>query len=77
MAAEIAVQELQRYISEAPGNEHLLDQVIQAAFKEANERVYAWKAHSGDPATEGIGGRRRFFCFACLRPGCQIGACRR
>ena len=53
VAAEIAVQELQRYISEAPGNASV-DQVIQAAFKKANETVYA-KAHSGDPATEGMG----------------------
>ena len=53
VAAEIAVQELQRHISEAPGNASV-DQVIQAAFKKANETVYE-KAHSGDPATEGMG----------------------
>ena len=53
LAAEIAVQELQRHISQAPVGEPV-DQVIHAAFKKANETVYA-KAHSGDPATEGMG----------------------
>lgn len=53
LAAEIAVQELQRHISQAPLSEPV-DPVIEAAFKKANETVYA-KAHSGDPATEGMG----------------------
>lgn len=53
LAAETAVQELQRHISQAPVGEPV-DQVIHAAFKKANETVYA-KAHSGDPATEGMG----------------------
>ena len=53
LAAEIAVQELQRHISQAPVGEPV-EQVIHAAFKKANETVYA-KAHSGDPATEGMG----------------------
>jgi PPM family protein phosphatase len=53
LAAETAVQELQRHISQAPVGEPV-DQVIHAAFKKANETVYA-RAHSGDPATEGMG----------------------
>jgi serine/threonine protein phosphatase PrpC len=53
LAAEIAVEELQRHISQAPPSEPV-DQVIQEAFKKANQTVYA-KARSGDPATEGMG----------------------
>jgi protein phosphatase len=53
LAAETAVEELQRHISQAPVSEPVL-QVIQAAFKKANESVYE-KAHCGDPATEGLG----------------------
>jgi PPM family protein phosphatase len=53
LAAEIAVQELQRHISQAAAGDPV-DQVIHSAFKKANETVYA-KAHSGDPATEGMG----------------------
>ena len=53
LAAEIAVQELQRHISQAPVGEPV-EKVIHAAFKKANETVYE-KAHSGDPATEGMG----------------------
>jgi protein phosphatase len=53
VAAQIAVQELQQHINQAPVGESV-DQVIQAAFKKANETVYE-KAHSGDPATEGMG----------------------
>ena len=53
LAAEIAVQELQRHISQAAAGEPV-EQVIDSAFKKANETVYA-KAHSGDPATEGMG----------------------
>jgi protein phosphatase len=53
LAAQIAVEELQRHISQAPPSEPA-DQVIQEAFKKANQTVYA-KARSGDPATEGMG----------------------
>jgi protein phosphatase len=53
LAAEIAVQELQRHISQAPASEPV-DLVIEAAFKKANEAVYN-KAHSGDPATDRMG----------------------
>jgi len=53
IAAETAVQELQRHISQAQAGEPV-DQVIHAAFKKANATVYE-KAHSGDPATEGMG----------------------
>ena len=53
LAAEIAVQELQRHVSQAPVGEPV-EKVIHAAFKKANETVYE-KAHSGDPATEGMG----------------------
>ena len=53
LAAEIAVHELQRHISQAPATEPI-DLVIEAAFKRANEAVHQ-KAHSGDPATEGMG----------------------
>jgi protein phosphatase len=53
LAAETAVQELQRHISQAPASESL-DAVVQAAFKKANEAVHK-KAHSGDPETEGMG----------------------
>jgi protein phosphatase len=53
LAAELAVNELQRHISQAPASEPV-DLVIETAFKRANEAVYQ-KAHSSDPATEGMG----------------------
>lgn len=53
IAAELAVQELQRQISQAEPNAPV-EQVIENAFRRANDVVYA-KGHSGDPATEGMG----------------------
>src|SRR5215510_15483779 len=53
VAAELTVQELQRDIGEAGVNASV-EEAIQAAFKITNETVYQ-KAHSGDPATEGMG----------------------
>jgi len=53
LAAELAVQELQRQFSTAAANEPV-DQVMQTAFKKANETIYE-KSHSGDAAIEGMG----------------------
>src|SRR5258708_18655545 len=53
LAAELAVQELQRQISEAVPSDPV-EQVMQTAFKNANETIYQ-KAHSGDAAIEGMG----------------------
>jgi PPM family protein phosphatase len=53
LAAELTVQGLQRYIGEAPVNASV-EKVIQMAFNKTNETVYQ-QAHSGDPATEGMG----------------------
>ncbi len=53
VAAGIAVQELQGYITQASPSESV-DRVIEAAFKKANDVVYK-EAHSGDPTTEGMG----------------------
>jgi serine/threonine protein phosphatase PrpC len=53
LAAQMAVEELQRHIGQAaPGDP--LDSVIEAAFKAANDAVYK-RAHSGDSAAEGMG----------------------
>ena len=53
VAAELVVQELQQAIGEAP-IEASVEKVIQAAFNKTNETVYQ-RAHSGDPAIEGMG----------------------
>ncbi|HMH53512.1 MAG TPA: Stp1/IreP family PP2C-type Ser/Thr phosphatase [Candidatus Acidoferrum sp.] len=53
VAAQIAVEELQRHISQAAAGEPA-DAVIAAAFKAANDAVYK-RAHSGDSAVEGMG----------------------
>jgi protein phosphatase len=53
VAAELTVQGLQQYIGEAPANASV-EEIIQMAFTKTNETVYQ-KAHSGDPATEGMG----------------------
>jgi PPM family protein phosphatase len=53
LAAQLAVQELARQIKEAPATESV-EQVIQAAFKKANETIYQ-KGHAGDPEIDGMG----------------------
>jgi len=53
LAAEIAVQELQQYISQAPASEPA-DLVIETAFKKANEAVHK-QANGGDPTIAGMG----------------------
>lgn len=53
IAAELAVQELQRQIGQAEANAPV-EQVIEDAFRKANDVVYA-KGHCGDPATAGMG----------------------
>src|SRR5712692_2795094 len=53
VAAELTVQELQQYISEAPAHASV-EEVIQTAFNKTNETVYR-QAHSGDPTTEEMG----------------------
>ncbi|MGH7927421.1 MAG: Stp1/IreP family PP2C-type Ser/Thr phosphatase, partial [Candidatus Binatia bacterium] len=53
LAAELAVQELERHLQQTPAGEPV-DQAIQAAFVKANKSVYE-KAHSGDTTTEGMG----------------------
>jgi serine/threonine protein phosphatase PrpC len=53
LAAQMAVEELQRHIGGAPASDPA-DAVIAAAFKAANDAVYG-RSHSGDSATEGMG----------------------
>jgi PPM family protein phosphatase len=53
LAAQTVVEELQRHIGQAAPVDPA-DTVIAAAFRAANDAVYK-KAHSGDPATEGMG----------------------
>jgi PPM family protein phosphatase len=53
LAAQLAVQELTRQIKEAPATASV-EQVIQAAFKKANETIYQ-KGHAGDPEIDGMG----------------------
>ena len=53
LAAQMAVEELQRHISQAAASEPV-DAMIEAAFKAANDAVYQ-RAHSGDSAVEGMG----------------------
>src|SRR5262245_10783293 len=53
VAAELAVQELQRQIGQAEANA-AVEQVIADAFRRANDVIYA-RGHSGDPATNGMG----------------------
>jgi len=53
LAAQLAVQELTRQIKQATANESV-EQVIQAAFKKANETIYQ-KGHAGDPEVNGMG----------------------
>ena len=53
LAAQMAVEELQRHIGQAAAGESA-DSVIEAAFKVANDTVYQ-RANSGDSAVEGMG----------------------
>jgi serine/threonine protein phosphatase PrpC len=53
VAADLAVQELGRHMQQAPAGEPV-EQTIRSAFVKANKTVYE-KAHSNDPATEGMG----------------------
>ncbi|HJY81708.1 MAG TPA: Stp1/IreP family PP2C-type Ser/Thr phosphatase [Candidatus Binatia bacterium] len=53
VAAELTVQGLQQDTGEARENISA-EEVLRAAFKKTNETVYQ-KAHSGDPAIEGMG----------------------
>ena len=53
LAAQMAVEELQRHISQAAAGEPV-ESVIEAAFRAANDVVYQ-RAHSGDSAVEGMG----------------------
>jgi protein phosphatase len=53
LAAQMAVEELQRHIGQAAAGESA-DSVIEAAFKAANDTVYQ-RANSGDSAVEGMG----------------------
>src|SRR5262249_7809835 len=53
LAAQLAVQELTRQIKQAAATESV-EQVIQAAFKKANETIYQ-KGHAGDPEVNGMG----------------------
>jgi serine/threonine protein phosphatase PrpC len=53
LAAQMAVEELQRHIGQASESEPA-DSVIEAAFKAANDAVYK-RANSGDLAVEGMG----------------------
>jgi PPM family protein phosphatase len=53
LAAQLAVQELTRQIKEGAATE-TVEQVIQAAFKKANETIYQ-KGHAGDPEIDGMG----------------------
>ena len=53
LAAQLAVQELTRQIKQATATESV-EQVIQAAFKKANETIYQ-KGHAGDPEVNGMG----------------------
>ena len=53
LAAQMAVEELQRHIGQASEGESA-DSVIEAAFKAANDAVYK-RANSGDLAVEGMG----------------------
>jgi PPM family protein phosphatase len=53
LAAQMAVEELQRYIAGVAASDSA-DNVIFAAFKAANDAVYE-RWHGGDSATEGMG----------------------
>jgi len=53
LAAQLAIQELTQQIKEAPATQSV-EQVIQAAFKKANETIYQ-KGHAGDPEVDGMG----------------------
>src|SRR5215831_11682519 len=53
VAAQIAVEELQRHIGQAPAGESA-DAVIEAAFKAANDAVYK-RSNSGDATVAGMG----------------------
>src|SRR5215831_11161863 len=53
LAAQMAVEELQRYIGQAAAGESA-DAVIEAAFKAANDAVYK-RSNSGDTAVAGMG----------------------
>jgi protein phosphatase len=53
LAAELTVQGLQQYISEAPAHASV-EEAIRTAFQKTNEIVYR-QAHAGDPATEDMG----------------------
>src|SRR5499425_1730536 len=52
LAAQMAVDELERHIRGAAANDPA-DAVIMTAFKAANDAVYT-RAHSGDSSTEGM-----------------------
>src|SRR5215470_6442509 len=53
LAAQMAVEELQRYIGQAAAGESA-DAVIEGAFKAANDAVYK-RSNSGDTAVAGMG----------------------
>ena len=53
LAAQMAVEELQRHIGGAAASDPA-DTVIAAAFKATNDAVYK-RSHSGDSATDGMG----------------------
>src|SRR5215467_1485103 len=53
LAAQMAVEELQRHIGQAPAGESA-DAVIEAAFKAANDAVYK-RSSSGDATVAGMG----------------------
>lgn len=53
LAAELTVEGLHHYLGEAPADAPV-EQAIRSAFHKVNRAVHE-KAHSGDPATEGMG----------------------
>jgi len=53
LAAQLTVDGLGRCLSQASRNERI-DPALKKAFEETNQSVYD-KAHSGDPATKGMG----------------------
>ena len=53
LASELTDKGLQEFIAAVPANAPV-NEVLRNAFQKANETVYK-KAHSGDPATEGMG----------------------
>lgn len=52
-AAELTIQKLEKYLSEA-AMDLPIEEIIQNAFEKTNLEIYD-QAHAGDPATEGMG----------------------